>query len=119
MSLIEDLLEKHGLTYGDLDQGRYDGEKEYLDKMQADLKKNTISIDSTRKYLSSMREAVERKLINEPEFKHWLIFTIPNRKQILLKARLENYILLELYLSTPDRITAQIDDMIGNITKKI
>ena len=113
---MEELLEKYGLSYEDLDTPGHSGEKEYLLKMEADLKTNSVSVESTREYISSMREAIERELIDEPEFNYIFIFKVPNRKQILLKARLKNYLLLELFLSTPERLKKEVEKNISNMT---
>lgn len=104
--MIEELLAKYGLTYEDLDTPGHSGEKEYLFKLEADLKKNALTVEGIRDYISSLREGVERELVDEPELKY--IF-IPNRKHLMLKARLKNYLLLELFLSTPEKLKAEIE----------
>lgn len=115
--MLDKLLKKTGLRFEDLDTPGHSGEKDYLLKMQADLQKNKVNIQSTREYLASMRESVERELVDEPEFNYIFIFKVPNRKQIYLKARLKNYMLLELYLSTPERLKKQMEDAVSGMIK--
>jgi len=117
--MIDEILEKFGLTYKDLDTEGYAGELQTLLDMQANLQKGQVSIESTRTHLASMRDAVERELVDEPEFVWRFIFRVPNRKQIYLKARLKNYMLLEAYLSSPERMKQMMEDMVGNIKKVI
>src|SRR3990167_2146056 len=115
MSLIDDLLENVGLKYEDLYSPGHLGEKEYLLDMVKSLETKTLTIESLKEILSSMRQNVTQEIVNEPEFNYIFIFKVPNRKQILLKARLQNYILLESFLLSPERAKQALEDMIGNI----
>jgi hypothetical protein len=118
MSLINDVLAKFGLKEEDLDTPGHSGEMETLLKMQQTIQKNQVSVESTRSYVASLREAVTRELIDEPEFNYIFIFKVPNRKQILLKARLKNYLLLEAYLSSPERMKQEMEDIVSVLAGK-
>ena len=81
------------------------------------VQKAQLTPEKLSLYITSMREAVERELINEPEFIYIFIFKVENRKQILLKARLQNYLLLEAFLTSPQRAEEQLKAMVGNLGK--
>jgi len=117
MSVIEEILEKFGLTEKDLDTPGYKGELKTLLDMQSSIQRGQVSVESTRQYLASMRDAVEKELIDEPEFIRIFIFKVENRKQIYLKARLKNYMLLEAYLSSPERMKEMMENMVANIKR--
>jgi len=112
---MDKILEKYGLSYEDLDTPGHSGEKEYLMKMEADLKSNRVSVESTREYIASMREAVEKELVNEPTFIRIFLFKVENPKLIKLQARLQNYLLLEIFLSTPERIKKVMESNIAGV----
>jgi hypothetical protein len=61
--------------------------------------------------IQEMKYAVEDELVNEPERK-WLL---PNRKHLYLKARLQNYMLLESFLLSPQKARKQVESALGNI----
>lgn len=117
---MDEILEKYGLNWDDLDTEGHSGEKDALLKMEADMKASTLSVEKIREYVTSMREAVERNLVDEPEY----IYSLPlpflkreNPKLRELKARLKNYLLLELFLSTPDKIRKVMEDNVANLAK--
>jgi hypothetical protein len=118
MSLINEVLEKFGLKEEDLDTPGHSGEMETLLKMQQTIQKNQVSVERTRAYVSSLREEVTKQLVDEPEFNYIFIFKVPNRKQIFLKARLKNYMLLEAYLSSPERMKQEMEDMVSVLAGK-
>lgn len=113
MSITQKIEEKLGIDIGKLN----DLEKETYLKMLEVVQKSQLTPEKLRDYISVMREAVEKELIKEPEFNRIFIFKVDNRKQILLKARLQNYILLEAYLISPEKAKKQLEEMVDNITK--
>ena len=117
MSLIDDLLENVGLKYEDLDSPGHLGEKEYLLDMVKTLETKTLTIENLKEIIFSMRLNVTQEIVNEPEFNYIFIFKVPNRKQILLKARLKNYLLLEEALTAPDKVRKSIEAQLKNIRK--
>ena len=117
---MDDLLEKYGLNWDDLDTDGHSGEKKTLLQMEADLKANVISVEKIREYVTSMREAVERNLVDEDDYIYSLPFPFlkrENPKVKELKARLKNYLLLELFLSTPDKLKKVMEDNISNLAQ--
>lgn len=119
--MIDEVLEKYGLTWDDLDTEGHSGEKEALLKMEADMKSNILSVEKIREYIVSMRESVERNLVDEPDY----IYSLPlpflkreNPKVKELKYRLKNYLLLELFLSTPDKIRKVMEENVANLANQ-
>jgi hypothetical protein len=114
MDMIEELLKPHGLKYEDLNIL----EQETLETWMGALSKKQLTVESIRQAISNMKEAVEHELILEPEFNYILLFKIPNRKQIFLKARLKNYLLLEAFLLSPEKAKKALEQAITGLTNK-
>ena len=114
MSLTDQLEEKFGIKvekFNSLEKATYF-------KMLEEVQKAQMNPQKLREYIVSMRDAVERELINEPEFIRVFIFRFENRKQILLKARLQNYMLLESFLLSPERAKEQLESAIQGLVSK-
>lgn len=111
MNVTSAIEEKFGLKIETLNAL----EKETYFKMLDTVQKAQMTPEKLKEYISTMREAVERELINEPELNYIFIFPFPNRKQILLKARLQNYVLLEGFLNSPQKAKEQLENMVSNI----
>jgi|WetSurSiteA1Bulk_404760.scaffolds.fasta_scaffold03796_4 hypothetical protein len=116
--MIDELLEKFGLKWEDLDSKGHSGEKEYLLSMLSAVENNQVTLQTFRDHVASMKSYVEQQLVNEPEFNYIFIFKVPNRKQIYLKARLQNYLLMEAYLSTPDQAKKALEAQIKGLAKR-
>ena len=114
MKIIDSLLAKYKVNYEEL---RPD-EKETLFQMVEDVKKTELTPEKMLAHITAMRYIVEESLINEPEFNYIFIFKVPNRKQILLKARLQNYILLEAFLSRPKKARELLESSLANAENK-
>lgn len=97
------------MKYDDLN----DSEKETLQSWLTALQTTALTIDRIKESISSMKYAVEQEIIDTPE----TIFFFPNRKQILLKARLRNYMLIEAFLTSPERAKAAIEQSILSLKK--
>ena len=108
MSITSQLEEKFGLQIDKLNTV----EKETCFKMLKEVQKAQIDQTKLREYIIEMKHAVERELINEPEFIRIFIWKFENRKQILLKARLQVYMLLEGFLVSPEKAKQALDDMV-------
>ena len=103
---MDNLLEKLGLKYEDLNSV----EKETLNSWMDALSKSQITLETVRTYISSMKDSVEQELTQIGHEK---------KQDIFLKARLRNYILLEAFLSTPERAKKAIEAQLQNFGKKI
>lgn len=97
---MDKILEQFGLKYDDLNSE----EKKTLSGWMESLSKNELTIDIIRNYIFSMKESVEQELTK----------TDLNTKQdIFLKARLRNYMLLEAFLTTPEKAKKAIEQAIS------
>jgi hypothetical protein len=86
--MIDEILEKAGLKYEDLNSA----EKETLSGWLQALGKSEITVDGVRTYIAKMKAGVEADLTK----------TDLNTKQdLFLKARMRNYMLMEAFLTSP------------------
>jgi len=113
--MIDEFLEKKGLKWGDLTPD----EREYATTLVSAIQTNALSLEKVRDAIHGMKEAVERALVETDEFTYFLWFKRVNRKQIYLKARLQNYLLIEMLLSTPDKLKAQLEQGLSNIVSPV
>lgn len=111
---LTDKLEEKGIDIDTLNSV----ERETYFKMLEEVQKAQMTPDKLKSHITTMRESVTQELIKEPEFNYIFIFKVPNRKQILLKARLQNYILLESFLLSPEKAKQALEDMISNVGGK-
>ena len=114
MSITSQLEKKFGIkieTLNSVEMATYN-------KMLKAVQKAQIDQVTLKKYVVSMRESVERELIKEPEFKWIFIFRVFNRKQIMLKARLQNYLLWETFLVSPAKAKERLEEMIDGMLPK-
>lgn len=109
--MFDTILEQHNLRFEDLTIE----ERQTLLTWVTALEQGQLNLDKVRSYISDMQSSVSQALVDEPEFNYIFIFKVPNRKQILLKARLKNYILLESLLSSPERAREQINKTLAGI----
>lgn len=125
----EEFLTKFNLTWDDLDTPGHAGEKETLLGWFNALQSNELNIGALKGYISAMKRSVEldlSKLEDRPT--SWfgiiaLFFPIygiikkwyHDQKVNELSARLRNYVLLEDFLTNPDRAKQQIEVMLQNI----
>ena len=103
--MIDELLEKAGLKYEDLNPS----ERETLNVWMEALQKGALSIEKIREYITSMKEAVEMELTKSK---------LGHKQDLFLKARLRNYMLLDAFLSTPERARQQMENAISGIVGK-
>lgn len=111
MSITSEIEEKMGLKIENLNAV----EKQTYFNMLDEVKKAELTPDKLREYIVQMRIAVEDQLIREPEFIRIFVFRVENRNQILLKARLQNYILLESFLMSSERARQQLEDVVQGL----
>jgi len=103
---MDKILEKFGLKYSDLEPA----ERETLQSWLSDLESNALSVEKLRGYIAAMKDAVEQEVTQ----------TTHNSKQdIFLKARLRNYILLDAFLSSPEKAKKAIELQLSSIRSKV
>jgi len=101
---MDDILKKYGLKYEDLNPT----EKETLNTWLTALKQGQLTLDKIKDYISAMRDSVESELT---KIGH------ENKQDIFLKARLRNYMLLEGFLSTPERAEKMMEKSLSGLKK--
>lgn len=113
MNITEE-LEKKGFKIEELNSE----EKQTYFSMLEVVQKAQMTPEKLKDFIVSMREAVVKELVKEPEFNRIFIFKVENRKQIYLKARLQNYMLLEAFLISPEKAEQQLRGMIDSMVAK-
>lgn len=93
-------------------------EKETYFTMLDAVQKAQLTPDKLLGYITSMREAVTQDLVSEPAFIRIFLFKVENPRLIKLQARLQNYMLLEAFLTSPVRAEEQLVAMVGNLASK-
>ena len=100
--IIDDILKKYGLKYEDLNSL----ERETLNSWLEIVNKGQINVGKIKSYIIAMRDSVEQELTK----------TGHNSKQdMFLKARLRNYMLLEAFLSTPEKARQALERTIAGV----
>lgn len=127
MAVMNDVLEKVGLKYEDLNNA----ERDTLMKWSQALQEKRLTVSNVKDYIQSMRSAVEREITEENDPATWMsIFTmlIPlyglikkwyqDKKTYKLHARLKNYMLLEAFLDTPERARKALDQAVSGLVSE-
>jgi hypothetical protein len=106
MEQLKEMLESMGLDYEELNQIERETYQEWYDKLATGT---SLSLEDVKHYVRAMRSAVEEDLTKWDN----------NKKQdLLLKARLKNYMLLEGFLTSPERAKRSLELHIKNMGKK-
>jgi hypothetical protein len=103
--MIDQLLERVGLKYEDLSVV----EKETLNSWLEVLQKGHLSVKKVKEYINSMKEAVEKELTKSD---------LGSKQDLFLKARLRNYILLDSFLTTPEKAKEEIENIISGLVER-
>lgn len=99
-------LNKDGLAYEDMNKVERETYMQWLTR----LEEKQLTVSDILNYIRQARDAVEAELVETPETERtWLFFQRPNRKAVLLRARLRNYMLLENMLTAPERAKRAIE----------
>jgi hypothetical protein len=109
---ITDELEKKGIQ---IDKLTAEEQATYFSMLET-VQKAQMTPEKLKDFIISMRESVSQELVKEPSFIRIFLFKVENPKLIKLQARLENYILLESFLSSPKKAEDQLRQMIGGIS---
>jgi len=103
MNLSDKLLEEMGLKYEDLNLT----ERETYNQQVFNVK--NITIADLKEHINDMKNSVAMQLSD--------LTNVDEQydKDIFLKARLKNYILLEAFLTSPDKAEKALKDSLANI----
>jgi len=100
--MVDEILKRFGLKYDDLKPA----ERETLHSWMEALNKNKLTLEGVKTYVSSMRDSVEAELTKT---------SLNSKEDIFLKARLRNYLLLEAFLSTPEKAKQALEKTIAGL----
>lgn len=112
---MDEILERYHIKFESLTPD----ERQTLFTWANALQGQQLSIERIKEYFKSMRDSVEQSLINEPEFVWVWFFKVPNRKQILLKARLQNYMLIESFLVSPEKAKEKLEAAVASMAPPV
>lgn len=103
--MLDEILKRFDLKYEDLTTA----EKDTLSGWIVALQNNAVTTESVRMYFAQMRRGVEEELT-----KH----NLSKEQDLFLKARLRNYMLVEDFLTGPEKAKEALEKAMGNIKKK-
>jgi hypothetical protein len=125
MSIVNEVLSRTNLKYEDLTTA----EKETLSRWSKVLDSNQLSIPVVIDFVRTMRNGIEEELSKENESPHtWvgvIALFIPfygllkkwyqDQRRIQMEARVRNLVLLESFLTSPEKAKKAIDAAIAGI----
>lgn len=107
-------IDTNGIPYEDLQ----DDELKTLHAWIGQLESNELTISKIIENITEMKMAVTQKIIDTPEtVRVCFIFVVPNRESVLLRARLQNYTMLEAFLTGPQKAKEALQNSINNLKK--
>lgn len=101
---VTDKLEQQGINIEELNAIEKQTYFEMLDAVQD----SQLTPEKLKDYILNMRSAVEEELIKTD---------LNSKEDQFLKARLKNYMLLEAFLTSPERAKKALEDAIGRMVK--
>ena len=104
MSLIDDLLKKHNLKYEELTPD----ERTTFNTMLDAIEGKSLSIEKIKDFIISMKYAVEQEIVKT---------TNDTKQDFFLKARLKNYMLLEAFLTSPEKAKKALEQSLQGFKK--
>lgn len=111
--MLSQFLSRYNLKYEDLNSS----EKETLIQWSEALSKKTITVNKIKDHLDYLIKSLEKDL-TELEKSTSLWTAIFNwKRDYYLKARLKNYLLLQDFLTSPEKAQAFIEQSISNLKK--
>ncbi len=124
---IDNLLSKRGVKFEQLTEE----EQETLNKWITDINRGQINVAAVRDYIIKMRDSVAQALSDLQETpSSWLsllCLLLPlvgiirkwyfDQKRVALTSRLRNYVLLEAFLSTPEKAKAALEKAMDGLGK--
>lgn len=128
--MIDEILSKFNTTFDDLSADEQETLNSWLTILQ---KAGSMTTSQVRDYISSMKMSVEKELTEMKETpKSWLSLLsllIPligiirkwyqDQKEVALKARLRNYILLESFMISPEKAKEQLESYIASVASPV
>ena len=97
---VDDFLSKIGVKYEDLNSA----EKQSLHEFYGAVEQNQLTVEKIKQYVQGMKAGVEEELCK---------VGLNKEQDTYLKARLRNYMLLEAFLTSPDRAKAALESALA------
>ena len=94
--MIDEILQKLGLKFDDLSAA----ERETLLSWTKALESNQLTVGMVKEYVHSLRDSVEQEVV---KVNH------NSKEDLFLKARLRNLMLLEAFLTSPEKAKQALD----------
>ena len=110
--MIDEILTKLNLKYSDL---RPD-EQETLNTWVASLQQGALTTEKIKEYITTMKTQVEQELATTPT--NLFMWFLGWRRDYLLKARLRNYMLLEDFLTSPEKAKLSMERALASLVRK-
>jgi len=101
---ITELLNKYNLKYEDLNVA----EKETLENWLRAISNTELTVEAIKEYIEKMIDGVETELAE---------VDLPRNKDLFLKARLRNYLLLKSFLEGPEKARKALEKQLSSIKK--
>lgn len=116
MEILDKLLEERGLTFDQL-QGE---ERTMYFRWMEQLSVKELTIDDVKTYVSGLRKIIEKELATSDLTAYGIfgfLFTWRKNKDLFLKARLKNIMLLEDMLVGPEQAKKSLEEYIKSLPK--
>lgn len=110
---IQPLLEKFNLTFDDLNEA----ERKTLISWMEDLSKKTLTLEGVKFHVTALVEAVQHELAGIEEPKTLWGWLFQRKRDVYLKARLRNYVMLRDFLTGPERAQTWIETQVSSLRK--
>jgi hypothetical protein len=111
--MLSQLLDKYNLKYEDLNPA----ERETLNNWMNTLSSRQLSLQDVKDYTAQLIVAVEREIAEIRESTSLWTFLFGWKKDFYAKARLKNYLMLQDFLTSPDRAQKYIEQSLNNLKK--
>lgn len=108
---MDELLKRAGLTRESLN----DEERKTLHKWAEQLSKSQVHVHDVQTYISEMIVAVEKELAGYDTPKSFTAFLFRGKRELQLKARLYNYLLLRDFLTAPEKARRFMEKHLENL----
>lgn len=106
---MDDLLKSlgintNGVNYDEMTKEEQKTLHEWLDA----FRKNELTVAGIKSYIVTMRDSVELELTNT---------SISSKEDIFLKARLKNYLMMEAFLTAPEKAKKYLEQSLNGLKK--
>ncbi len=102
--MIDELLKKYGLKYEELTPDERTTFHTMLDAVEG----NALTIEKIKDFITNMKYAVEQEIVKA---------TNGTKQDFFLKARLKNYMLLEAFLTSPEKAKKALELSLSGFKK--